>query len=166
MAGKNVLIRDARGGAGFAFRRDGRETVVRCDEDVRGGGHSEFGQRRLNLSKDVVRILNRCERCGAVDSRLELIQAVALVMLRAIRITGPENKKERFAAFLEHRQEYLCHQIGKITLLLDVRRFGSRYGKSTGLSIRAARRRNERQAGLLDRFDDIRRQWYSVRASR
>src|SRR5438093_11849155 len=100
MAGKNVLVRDARGGAGFAFRRDGRETVVRCDENVRGGGHSEFGQRRLNLSNDVVRTLNRSARCGAVDSRLELIQAVALVMLRPIRITGPENQEARLPACL------------------------------------------------------------------
>src|SRR5947199_10470748 len=87
-------------------------------------------------------------------------------MLRAVRITRPEDKKERLAAFLEHRQEYLCHHIGKITLLLDVRRLGSRYGKSSGLSIRAARRRNERQAGLRHRFNDIGGERYSVRASR
>ena len=134
-------------GAGLALLRDGREAVVGRDDDVGVVGEPELAERVLQLLEIVVGVLDRGERGRSVDAGRQLVEAVALIVLRAVRIARPEHQHERLAAGLEHRQHDLGGDVGEIVLLHDIgdRRAGRR--GVAGLAVVAARRRRERQPG-------------------
>src|ERR1035441_7247301 len=74
---------------------DGGKTMVRSDEDI--GGCLDRGVRVEpveQLLQTVIGILQSAPRGLAVDPRGKLLQAVALVVLRAVRIAGPEEQHE------------------------------------------------------------------------
>ena len=56
----------------------------------------------------------------SVDAGLEGIEAVALVMLGAVRIARPEHQHERPVRRLETRQDNVGGDLGEPVLLLDI----------------------------------------------
>ena len=70
-----------------------------------------------------------------------LIEAVALIVLRAVRIARPEHQHERLVARLEHRQHDLGGDVGEIVLLRDIGDRGAGRLEVAGLAVVAARRR-------------------------
>ncbi len=75
--------------AGRTLLRDGREAMVGRDDDVGRILQAEILQRLAHLAEIVVGILDRRERGRAVDAGRHAVEAVALVVLRAIRIARP-----------------------------------------------------------------------------
>src|SRR5260370_22640544 len=89
--------------AGYFFLADFRKTVVGNHDDICVAVKIVGFQIINNLPQIVVSVTNRGSRRWAVNSRIQLIEAVSLIVLRAIWITRPENKEERFQLFLESR---------------------------------------------------------------
>ena len=82
----------------------------------------ELAERRAKAGEIVVGIADGGERRRAVDAGHQRIEAVALIMLRAIRIARPEHQRERLVALLEQRQDRPGRHVGEIVLLCNVRR--------------------------------------------
>ncbi len=70
--------------------------------------------------KIIVGIADRRHRGRPVDAGLERQEAVALIVLGAIRITRPEDDDERLSVVLEFRQHDFRQSVGEISLLFDV----------------------------------------------
>src|SRR4030081_1305205 len=81
------------------------------------GGQAEIVERLAQLRQVVVGIFDAGHRRRAVDTRRERVEAVAGVVLGAVRIPRPEHKYEWFAARLEQRQYDFAGDIGEIGLL-------------------------------------------------
>ena len=79
--------------------------------------------------------------------------AVALIVLRAIRIARPEHQHERLVACLEHWQHHLGGDVGEIFLLHDISHQCARLCEVARIGIVArrvlARGCNQRQAGCF-----------------
>ena len=110
-------------------------------------------QRVQQPGEVVVRVLDCRERRRAVDARDKPPEAVALVVLRPVRVAGPEHDDEWLLAFLEQRKHRFRRHIGEVVLLLHVGdcRPGDRAG--AGLAVVAAcrglRRQSDRGQALL-----------------
>src|SRR5579871_2803 len=129
LAASCVLISKSRCvAAGKALTRsidlmfaDGGKAMVGSHDDVRVLSQSLVAVDEIqNLLQVVVGILDGSLGCGAVDARCKLVQAVTLIVLRAIGIARPENHDEGLAGGFERRQDSLRHGIGKKLLLSDV----------------------------------------------
>src|SRR5260370_2370554 len=97
-AGRIALSWCAR--AGYFSLADRRKTVVGNHDDICVAVKIVGFQIINNLPQIVVSVTNRGSRRWAVTSRIQLIEAVSLILLRAICITRPANKEERFQPFL------------------------------------------------------------------
>ncbi len=145
---RRVVIADLDGGAGLALLGDGREAMIGRDDDVGRGGEPELVERLSELGEVGVGVLDARHRGRAIDARLDLVEAVAGIVLAAIRVARPEHQHERLVARLEHRQHHLGGDVREIGLLRDV---GDRRARRLGiarLGIVAAWRRGKRKAGL------------------
>ena len=76
----------------------------------------------------------------------ELVQAVARVVLRAVRVARPVDHQERLLALGQHRQDHPRRDRGEIVLLGHVGRARARRRGVAGLAVVAPRRRRRRQA--------------------
>jgi len=94
--------------------------VIGGDENVRIVGEAEFAQRVLQPLEIVVGIPDCGARCRSVDAGRQFIEAVAVAVLRPIRIARPINQHEWLIARLEHWKDNLGRYIGEISLLYDV----------------------------------------------
>src|ERR1700730_7035616 len=100
-----------------------------CGEAVICGQENIRVRSQLGIAMDVaqdllqvtVGILDGSRGGRSIDSRNQLVQTVALVVLCAIRITGPVNQNERLSAVLEHRQDHSGRSVCEIHLLSGVR---------------------------------------------
>ena len=142
--------------AGLALLRDGAEAVVRRDEDVGAGVEPELLQRRHDGREIVVRDLDGGERGRPVDAGSELVEAVELRVLRAVRIGRPVEQHERLALLLVVRQQHLGDDVAIVFLLDDV-------GRSCRDLVRLrAAGGFQRQARLLQHLDHVRPQLDAV----
>ena len=85
-----------------------------------------------DLPEVIIGIANGGARRGTIDAGKQLVRAITLVVLRAVRIARPVEDKKRFQLFLERRQDSLRHHVGEILLL------GQVGGQCPGTSIVAA----------------------------
>ena len=106
----------------------------------------------------VVGVLDRRQRGRAVDAGHQRVEAVALIVLGAVRIARPEHQQERLVALLEHRQHGLRRNGREVILLDDVgdRRAGG--GHIAGNAVGAAAGRRDRKARRLQPLRQIGRQ--------
>ncbi len=135
--------------------------MVSRDDDIGRRGKTEFVERLTQLRQVVVGVLDRRERGRPVDAGRDLQQAVALVMLGAVRIARPEHQHERLVARFQHRKHGLGGDIGEIFLLLDIGDQGARRLAVAGLAVGAARGRGQRQADLGQRVLHRLREWHA-----
>src|SRR2546425_12344144 len=105
------------GRARGALLRDGCKSMVGSDDDVRRFGKPEFGKRGTEPAKIVIGVANCRKGSRAIDSGLECQEAVALVVLRAVRIARPEHQKKGLAPCGEQRQHRARRNRSKIVLL-------------------------------------------------
>ena len=159
--GRQLSLRDAfvlelRGRARLALLRDRAEAVVRGDEDVGVAVEAELLQRRHDGFKVLVRDLDGGERRRPVDAGRQLIDAVALRMLRAVRVGRPVEQHERLALLLEVREQHLGDDVAIVFLLDDV---GGLAGRLAALRAAGCL---QRQSGLLELLDHVRPQLDAV----
>ena len=87
---------------------------------------AELVERLAQLRQIVVGVLDGGERGRAVDAGRYGVEAVALIVLAAVRIARPEHQHERLVARLEHRQHHFGRDVGEIGLLRGVGDGGAR----------------------------------------
>ncbi len=143
---RNVSIAGFGCEAGRTFLRDGRKAVVGRDDNVGGGGKVKLVERLAQLLEIVVSVLDGGARGWAIDPGAQGVEAIAMAMLRPIRIARPVDQHERLVAGLEHRQHDLSRGVGEIFLLLDVCDGGPGGLKIADPVVLAAGWRRERQA--------------------
>src|SRR6516162_9464197 len=139
--------------------------MVGCYEYVGRVGKAEIGKSLPNATKVLVGVLDRGERCGPIDSGSQLVEAVALIVLRSIRVARPKDEDERTVARFEERQHDLGGDIGEVVLLRGIGYLGPGGGCGAGLAVIAARGSSERNlSGGHGRLNFL-RQGYAARAS-
>ena len=77
-------------------------------------------ERSPDRREVAVGVADRGDRSRPVDPGLDLQEAVALIVLRAVGIARPEDNDERLSIFLEFRQHDLRQSLGERILLHDV----------------------------------------------
>ena len=123
--------------------------MIRGGDDIGVIKKSELIESRMDAGEVVIGVADCGERGRAVNAGREHVEAVALIMLGAVRIARPEHQNKRFVAFFEHRQHDAGGHRGKIVLLHDIGAHSAGLGDIAGSAIGSARRRDERQT---DRF--------------
>ena len=118
--------------------------MIGRDHDVGGGGKPEIVEGFSQLRQIVVGIFDAGHRGGAIDSRRDGIEAVASVVLAAVRIARPEHQYKGLAARLKHRKHHLGGDVGHIGLLHGVGDRGPRRLGIAGLAVFSARGGRER----------------------
>ncbi len=100
---------------------DRRKPVVRGHDDIgRRGERGVALHRREDTAEGIVGVVDRAARRRPVDAGGEVPQAVALVVLRGVRISRPEHQHERFSPLLELGEDHLGDGVGQELLLPNV----------------------------------------------
>ena len=94
--------------------------MIGADDDIGRLVEAELDERLADAREIAVGVLDRGERRRAVDAGGELVEAIALVMLAAVRVARLEHQHERLVARLEHRQHDLGRDVDEIILLDDI----------------------------------------------
>ena len=134
-------VGSSRRRARAALLGDRREAVVGGNDDIGHAGNSELRECLLNAPEIVVGVLDRRQRCRSVDAGRQPVQAVALVVLRAIGITRPEDENKGPVACLEHRQHNPGRDVCEVVLLCSVGDRGSGRRGIAGLAVVPTARR-------------------------
>src|SRR5262249_1305667 len=95
----------------------------------------------------------------------EHIQAVALIVLAAIRIARPKHQQERLVAILKHRQDHARGDGREIFLLRDVGGERAGCGYISSPTVSSARWRNGREFRCLKAIDNFGRERDALRGA-
>jgi len=120
------------------------------------GGEDDIGvlveslrfQGGQELGKVVVGVADRGKRGRAVNSGQQASKAVALVVLRAVRVARPEHHDERLGTAFEQRQDGIGGDGREPVLLLDVGAQCAWGAERAGLGVLSAGRRLQGDIGL------------------
>ncbi len=117
---RHVAIGAFGGGTGLALFRGDGEAVVGDHHHV-GRLIESLGLERVAQSLKIIgRVADARQAGRAVDAGNQALEAVAVVVLRSVRITRPEHHGEGLARRLEPRQHHIGRDLGEPVLLLDI----------------------------------------------
>ncbi len=123
------------GGVEFAAG-DGGEAVVGGDEDVGGGFEGGMLVEVVeDLGKAVVGVVESETAGVAVDAGGEVLEAVALVVLGAVGVAGPEEEDERLVGFFEVGEDEVGGDVSEPLLLGEIGGAGSGGGAVAGEAV-------------------------------
>ena len=140
--------------------------MIRRDHDIGRRRETEIVKRVTQLREIVVGVSDAGQRGGSIDARCDRVEAVAVVVLAAVRIARPKHQYERFVARLEHRQHDLGRDVGHVGLLRDIGHGGARRGRTANLAVVAASGCRQGKAGLGQGGFHLIRQRDALAASR
>ncbi len=134
------------------------------------GGHHNVGgliqaqaiERGSEPGQIARRIADSRQTRRAVDAGAQLIEAIALVMLGAIRIARPEHQNKRLIRRLEAREDHIRGDPSEPVLLIDIGHMHARHIVGARIAVQPPVRRDDRQSQGLDGLRDIRRQGNAV----
>jgi hypothetical protein len=129
--------------------------VIGCDDDVGGLIEAEGFESRQQFGEIVVRVSNGGERSGAIDAWHEAVQAIALIVVRAVRVSGPENQHEGSGPLLEQGQDNFCCGAEEIVLLRRVGLQCAGFANVACLAIPAAAWRLDAETGRREPRSNI-----------
>src|SRR6516162_5955973 len=102
MTGQGICKFGFHRGAGLALLRNRGKAVIRGGDDIAVIEESELIESRTDAGKIIVGVADCGERGWPVNAWGEHVEAVAFIVLRAVRIARPEHQNKGSVTLFEH----------------------------------------------------------------